>query len=275
MPELSKDSPADANKGKAQGAGITITRLSHRLDETPIFSNLSVTLTERRIGLIGRNGSGKSTLARLICGLLEPSEGEILTHGADLFKDRKTAMETIGLIFQNPDHQIIFPTVEEEIAFGLENIIGNKKDARRRAKQFLEKFGRADWAERGTYSLSQGQRHLVCLMAVLAMEPKVIILDEPFAGLDWPTTKRLYRWLDALDQQLLMVTHDIEHLESYDRILWLEKGRIVGDGRPEAILPLYRKAMEALVDRDELVLDEQDIARQLAETGAHQPDGEV
>ena len=82
-------------------------------------------------------------------------------------------------------------------------------------------------AERSTFAMSQGQRHLVCLMAVLAMQPKVILLDEPFAGLDLPTTRRLYAWLDALEQQLVLVTHDIDHLNSFDRILWLEQGRVL------------------------------------------------
>lgn len=231
--------------------GVVISDLSYSLDGQPFYQNLSLNLTEQRIGLIGRNGSGKSTLSRMICGLMEPDDGEILIHGVNVIKDRKEAIRTIGLIFQNPDHQIIFPTVEEEVAFGLESLLGNKKEAREKAREFLKAFGRADWAERGTYTLSQGQRHLVCLMSVLAMQPKVILLDEPFAGLDWPTSRRLFNWLESLEQQLLLVTHDINHLKDFDRILWLEKGQLVADGHPADILPAYHEAMEALVHGDD------------------------
>nr|WP_321457860.1 ABC transporter ATP-binding protein [uncultured Cohaesibacter sp.] len=230
---------------------IVLKGVNHLLNDKPFFKDLSLTLSEKRIGLIGRNGSGKSTLARMISGLVEPQSGEILVHGVDIAKDRKRAIETIGLIFQNPDHQIIFPTVEEEIAFGLESLSGNRKEARKTARAFLQSFGRLDWAERGTFTLSQGQRHLVCLMAVLAMQPKAVLFDEPFAGLDWPTTRRLYRWLDELEQQVVLVTHDIDHLESYDRILWLEKGQLIADGSPSDILPKYREQMERLVLADD------------------------
>nr|WP_319529747.1 ABC transporter ATP-binding protein [uncultured Cohaesibacter sp.] len=241
----------DNEESRDHNRGVRLANLSHKIDAKPFFKDFSVHLTERRIGLIGRNGSGKSTLSRLICGLVKPDAGEILVNGVNVYEDRAAAIRTIGLIFQNPDHQIIFPTVEEEVAFGLESLLGDKKQARLKAREFLERFGRADWAERGTYTLSQGQRHLVCLMSVLAMEPGVILLDEPFAGLDLPTTRRLFRWLDGLEQQLLMVTHDIEHLAGFDRVLWLEQGRIVADGTPDAVLPAYLEAMDALVEFDD------------------------
>ncbi|WP_321449447.1 ABC transporter ATP-binding protein [uncultured Cohaesibacter sp.] len=233
---------------------IVLDGVNHQLNDKPFFKDLSIELREKRIGLIGRNGSGKSTLARMISGLIEPEAGQIRVHGVDIAKDRKKAIETIGLIFQNPDHQIIFPTVEEEIAFGLESLSGNRKQAREGARSFLASFGRLDWAERGTFTLSQGQRHLVCLMAVLAMQPKAVLLDEPFAGLDWPTTRRLYHWLDGLEQQVVLVTHDIDHLESYDRILWLEKGQLIADGAPADVLPAYREKMERLVFSDDEIL---------------------
>ena len=252
MTDTRSDNPHHPNAPRPDG--IAISALSHKLNGAPFFDNLTLSLSERRIGLIGRNGSGKSTLSRLICGLVAPQSGSVKVHGVDVYKDREDAIRTIGLIFQNPDHQIIFPTVEEEIAFGLESLCGNKKQARAEARDFLHRFGRPDWAERSTFAMSQGQRHLVCLMAVLAMQPKVILLDEPFAGLDLPTTRRLYAWLDALEQQLVLVTHDIDHLNSFDRILWLEQGRVLADGSPSEVLPAYYEAMEALVTSDDLQL---------------------
>ena len=173
-------------------------------------------------------------------------------RGKDIYKDREAAIRTIGLIFQNPDHQLIFPTVEEEIAFGLESLVGDKKLARQQARQFLTSFGKAHWAERSTFALSQGQRHLVCLMAVLAMQPRTIILDEPFAGLDWPTSRHLFGWLSKLDQQLLLVTHDIETVRDFDRIIWLEEGRVVEDGAPNLVIPAYKAAMQALAEEADM-----------------------
>ena len=249
-PEGAQEGHADGQQARSSdapsvaAASVCLSGVRFVLDGQTILENLSLELSERRIGLIGRNGSGKSTLARLISGLTSPDEGMVRIHGVDVDKDREAAIRTIGLIFQNPDHQIIFPTVEEEIAFGLENLGRSKPEARVRARQCLAAFGRGHWAERSTFALSQGQRHLVCLMAVLAMEPKVILLDEPFAGLDWPTAHHLFHWLDRLDQQLILVTHEIERLETYDRLIWLEAGQVVGDGKPSEVLPAYRAAMQ-------------------------------
>lgn len=230
---------------------IKLDKVSYSHEGNQIFDQLSLTLSERRIALIGRNGSGKSTLSRLISGLVAADQGAISVAGTDIYKDRKAAISTIGLIFQNPDHQIIFPTVEEEVAFGLESLLGDKKAALKRARDFLAHFGKSHWAEKSTFALSQGQRHLVCLMAVLAMEPKTILLDEPFAGLDWPTSHRLFAWLEKLDQQLVLVTHDIEQVRDFDRIIWLEDGRIEMDGKPDTIVPAYLSTMRALAERED------------------------
>lgn len=237
------------------GVAILLDKVSYSREGNRIFDQLSLTLTERRIGLIGRNGSGKSTLSRLICGLVPADEGSITVAGTDIYNDRQAAINTIGLIFQNPDHQIIFPTVEEEVAFGLESLLGDKKEAIAKAKDFLARFGKSHWAEKSTFALSQGQRHLVCLMAVLAMEPKTILLDEPFAGLDWPTSHRLFAWLEKLDQQLVLVTHDIEQVRAFDRIIWLEEGRVAMDDKPEIVVPAYLAAMRALAEEEDGGLD--------------------
>jgi biotin transport system ATP-binding protein len=134
--------------------------------------------------------------------------------------------------------------VEEEIAFGLESQLGDKTEAVRKANEILEAFGRSHWAALGTHMLSQGQRHLVCLMAVLAMQPSVILLDEPYAGLDWPTSSALYQWLEGLDQQIVLITHDLEHLRDFDRIIWLDDGKLAMDGAPETVLAAYIKEMK-------------------------------
>ncbi len=223
---------------------IAIHSVDFSLQERPILSNVTLEISEKRVGLIGCNGSGKTSLLRMIAGLQEPDKGYVKIKGVDVAKDRQQAISTVGLIFQNPDHQIIFPTVEEEIAFGLESQLGDKAEAIRKANEILEAFGRSHWAALGTHMLSQGQRHLVCLMSVLAMKPSVILLDEPYAGLDWPTSSALYQWLEGLDQQIVLITHDLEHLRNFDRIIWLDDGKLAMDGTPETVLTAYVKEMK-------------------------------
>ena len=247
----------DSTDAAAAAPGVALTDVTVARGGREILAGLTLALTERRIGVVGRNGSGKSTLARAICGLIEPAEGRITVAGVDVVRDRKAAIGAVGILFQNPDHQIIFPTVEEEIAFGLTQQGETREAARDGAQAMLARFGRADWADRAVHTLSQGQRHLVCLMAVLAMEPATIVLDEPFAGLDIPTTRALNRHLEALDQQLLHITHDPATLAGYDRVLWLEEGRVAGDGPAGEVLAAFTAAMEEMGEAD----DRTDLAR--------------
>jgi biotin transport system ATP-binding protein len=213
-----------------------------------VIDQISLDIPEHRVGIIGTNGSGKSTLARLVCGLIAPDKGSIRVHGVDVYKDRKAALETIGIIFQNPDHQIIFPTCAEEISFGLTQQGLSRVQATKKALETLKKYDRTDWADRLAHQLSQGQRHYLCLMSILAMKPKVIILDEPYAGLDLPTSIQLHRTLDGLEQQLIMITHDPRVLAEFDRVLWMDNGRIVADGAAEQILKEYTDEMQRRAD---------------------------
>ena len=229
--------------------GIILDDIALSIEGRAVLAPLSLTLTERRIGLIGRNGSGKTSLLRLIAGLQPPDQGRVTVGGVDMARDRAGAIRRLGILFQNPDHQIIFPTVEEEIAFGLRQLGASRDQATAQAHTALAEHGREDWAKRPTHALSQGQRQYLCLMAVLAMAPEVILLDEPFTGLDLPTSIRLRRALDALDQQLLMVTHDPSLLGGYDRVLWLNEGRLQADGPADKVLAAYTEAMIALGER--------------------------
>lgn len=229
---------------------IQISGVTCRFGPRTALRDISLSLADRRIGIVGRNGSGKTTLSRLIAGLVAPDEGTIRVAGVDVCKDRKAAIRTVGILFQNPDHQIIFPTVEEELAFGLRQLGQSKPAARDGARAMLARFGRDDWHDRSVDSLSQGQRHLVCLMAVLAMTPKVIVLDEPFSGLDIPTTRALRRFLDGLEATLIHVTHDPAALTGYDRVIWLDRGELAGDGPPDTVIAAYLNAMQEADDAD-------------------------
>lgn len=217
-----------------------------------VLRGITLRADERRIGVIGRNGSGKTSLARIMAGLVAGDGGQVRIAGVDVARDRKAALGVIGILFQNPDHQIIFPTVEEEIAFGLTQMGCSKTQAAAGVGAILAQFDRTHWAQTAIHQLSQGQRQLVCLMSVLAMAPKVIVLDEPFAGLDIPTTRRLARVLAGLDVTLVQITHDPAGIAAYDRVIWLDQGQIVKDGPPAQVVPQFVARMEALGDEDDL-----------------------
>ena len=222
---------------------IQFENVSLSLNARELLKGVSLDIQEQRVGLIGRNGSGKTSFARLLCGLLAPSSGRVQVNGNDLFKHRAAALKTVGILFQNPDHQIIFPTVLEELSFGLTQQGQRKAEAMQNATKILQQFDRLDWAERTITTLSQGQRHLVCLLSVLAMAPPLLVLDEPFAGLDLPTKTYLQNLLYGLNQSVLHITHDLQALAEYERVIWLEKGQVAGDGLPKHIIPAFENAM--------------------------------
>ena len=222
---------------------IQFENVSLSLNARKLLNGVSLDIQEQRVDVIGRNGSGKTSFARLLSGLLAPSSGRVRVNGNDLFKHRAAALKTVGILFQNPDHQIIFPTVLEELSFGLTQQGQRKAEAMQNATKILQQFDRLDWAERTIATLSQGQRHLVCLLSVLAMAPPLLVLDEPFAGLDLPTKTYLQNLLYGLDQSVLHITHDLQALAEYERVIWLEKGQVVGDGLPKHIIPNFENAM--------------------------------
>ena len=215
-----------------------------------ILSDVSTRLDAPRTGIVGQNGSGKTTLARLLAGLVAPTSGRVTLAGIDPAKDRKAAIGQIGLLFQNPDHQILFPTVTEELEFGLRQLGQTRAQAATGAVDILARFGRAHWAKLPVHTLSQGQRHLLCLLAVLAMKPAVLVLDEPFSGLDIPTQRQLTRILASLPQRVVTITHDPQMLVGYDRVLWLDQGRIRAEGASAPILAAFTAEMERLGDQD-------------------------
>ncbi|KWV46244.1 cobalt ABC transporter [Bradyrhizobium macuxiense] len=204
------------------------------------FDDLSLDLRERRIGLVGDNGSGKSTLLRLANGLLLPERGEVIANGRHTTQAGRGLHADVGFVFQNPDHQIIFPTVGEEVAFGLIEGGQTAAQARAAAGDLLASHGCAGWIDRAIRDLSEGQKQLVCILAILATEPKILLLDEPFSSLDLPTRLSLSARLARLPQQIVMASHDLDLLHDFDRVIWLEKGQVRADGVPSQVLPDYR-----------------------------------
>lgn len=230
--------------------GIVLQGVAFAVAGKPILHGISLDLQERRIGIVGRNGSGKTTLLRLMAGLVAPTAGTVRLGGVDPAKDRRAALAAVGILFQNPDHQIIFPTVAEELAFGLVQQGLSRSEAAARVRAALEAEGRGDWAAQPVQALSQGQKQWLCLMAILLMAPGTILLDEPFAALDLPLQIRLTRRLAALPQRLVTISHDPAAVAGCDRVIWLEAGRVAMDGAATPVLAAFRAEMERIGGTD-------------------------
>ena len=232
--EISPDKPTE----------IEIYSASVFYGKERILENLSLSIKEQRVGFIGRNGSGKTTLLRILAGLQELNNGKVLIDGTEVAKKRKEAIKKVGIIFQNPDHQIIFPTVGEELRFGLTQLGLSKNEADLKVIACLKQYDKVDWFERSISTLSQGQKHLVCLLSVLLMKPRVLLLDEPFTGIDIPTQLKLEHYLSSLKQTIIHVSHVPETFENYQRLIWMDEGIIQADGTPKTVIKKYRTAMK-------------------------------
>ncbi len=235
-----------------RAARIAIRDVSVTLGGTPVLTDVSLAGTDRRIAVVGRNGSGKTTLARVIAGLQAVDRGQATIDGADMARDRKAALRKVGILFQNPEHQIIFPTVEEELSFGLVQMGRSRAEAAEEVAAILSRFGRTHWAGAATHALSQGQKQLVCLMAVLAMRPALIVLDEPYSGLDIPTRLQLMRHVDEVEASVVQITHDPGTVRHFDRVVWIDAGRVRMDGPAAEILPVFERQMTLWGGEDDL-----------------------
>lgn len=231
---------------------IDAQNITYAPNGAPVLSDVTLVSDARRIGVVGRNGSGKTSFARVLAGLVAADKGQVRIAGARVAKDRKAALGAVGILFQNPDHQIIFPTVEEEIAFGLAQMGHSPAEVAQQVQAILGQFNKGHWARAAIHQLSQGQRQLVCLMSILAMRPQVILLDEPFAGLDIPTAMHLSRVLEGLEAILVHITHDPDMVRSYDHVLWLEGGAVMQQGRPQDVLQAFEARMVELGTADDL-----------------------
>jgi len=233
-----------------KSAEIEIYSASVFNGEEKILENLSLSISEKRVGFIGRNGSGKTTLLRAMAGLQKLNNGKILIDGVEVAKDRKEAIKKVGIVFQNSDHQIIFPTVGEELRFGLTQLGLSKNEADVKVNVCLKEYNKLEWFDRSISTLSQGQRHLVCLLSVLLMEPKVLLLDEPFTGIDIPTQRKLEEYLRPLSQTVVLVSHVPETFENYERLIWIDEGGVQADGRPRGVIKKYQDAMNKYCEKN-------------------------
>lgn len=195
-----------------------------------VLSGLTLRLDEKRIGILGANGSGKSTFVRLLNGLVLPASGHVRVFGLDVATDTKAVRRKIGFLFQNPDNQIVYPTVGEDVAFGLKALKLGREEERRRVEVALETHGLGGFANRLVHELSGGERQLLALAGIMVMEPSLLVLDEPTTLLDRRNRRRLIEEVDRTARPVVLVTHDLELLADFDRVLVFEAGRLAFDG---------------------------------------------
>jgi len=214
-------------------------------DGEQILAPLTVSLSEQRIGIIGSNGSGKSTTVRLINGLIEPTSGQVLYDGLTPDKHGKDIRKRVGFVFSDAESQIVMPRVSDDVAFSLRRFKLPREEVKRRVADALERFDLADRAENSPHTLSGGEKQMLALASVLVIEPDTIIADEPTTLLDLRNRRRIMRELMSLDQQLIVVTHDLEMLRGFDRVLVIDDGALAYDGTPDDAIAFYTDLMDA------------------------------
>ncbi|MBE6776631.1 MAG: energy-coupling factor transporter ATPase [Ruminococcaceae bacterium] len=191
--------------------------------------------------ILGHNGSGKSTLAKLLNGLFKPTDGDVLVDGINT-RDEDTEIEVkrkVGMVFQNPDNQLVASIVEEDVAFGPENLGLEPKVIRERVDDALKSVGMYDFRESTPHRLSGGQKQRVAIAGIIAMQPECLILDEPTAMLDPVGRKEIIETLHKLNKEknitVVLITHYMEEAENADRVMVMNDGVIIDDNTPKEI----------------------------------------
>lgn len=240
-------------------------------DGTSALNGISLEIKKGDIvALLGKNGAGKSTLFLQFNGILRPDKGKVLIDGEELKYDKESLTkfrQKVGIVFQNPDDQIFAPTVEEDVAFGPLNLKLPMEEVQRRVTAALKRVGMSGFEKKAPHYLSGGQKKRVAIAGILAMEPEIMILDEPMAGLDPVGATKIIKLLKELNDEgmtIFISTHDVNLIQDYvDRIFVINDGEIIGEGKPRDIfsnkellkeahlkLPIIAQLFEKLEDND-------------------------
>lgn len=214
----------------------------------PAVRDFSLTINEGEfVAVLGHNGSGKSTLAKLANGLLLPESGDVFVRGMNTKneEDDIEIKQTVGVVFQNPDNQIVATIVEEDVAFGPENLGIEPSEIRRRVDESLKIVGMYEYRKHGPHKLSGGQKQRVAIAGIIAMEPCCIILDEPTAMLDPVGRRDVMNAIKRLNRELgitvVYITHYMEEACEADRIVVMDDSRLLMDGTPREIFTQSKK----------------------------------
>ncbi len=227
------------------------------------------------ITILGHNGSGKSTLAKHLNAILYPTEGTVWVDGKDTGDDEHlwAIRQTAGMVFQNPDNQIIGQVVEEDVGFGPENMGVSTKEIWERVEESLKAVGMYEFRKHSPNKLSGGQKQRVSIAGVIAMHPKCIILDEPTAMLDPKGRKEVIRAVRALNDvekvTVILITHYMEEAIYSDKIFVMDQGRIVMQGTPKQVFSQVEQLKELRLDVPQATL----LAYELKQAGVNLEDG--
>ena len=227
------------------------------------------------IAILGHNGSGKSTLAKHMNAILYPTEGTVWVDGMDTAKEEHVwdVRQTAGMVFQNPDNQIIGQVVEEDVGFGPENMGVPTKEIWERVEESLKAVGMYKYRKHSPNKLSGGQKQRVSIAGVLAMHPKCIILDEPTAMLDPNGRKDVIRAARALNDvegvTIILITHYMEEIIHADKVFVMDNGKIAMEGNPREIFSQVERLKELRLDVPQVTL----LAHELKQRGVNLPDG--
>lgn len=210
--------------------------------KTTVFENLSLEIKKGEfIAILGHNGSGKSTLAKCFNAINIPEEGDVFVNGMSI-KDQSKILDirqSVGMVFQNPDNQIVATVVEEDVAFALENMGVPSEEIRRRVDESLKTVGMYEYREHAPHKLSGGQKQRVAIAGILAMQPDCILLDEPTAMLDPKGRREVLKTVKELNKNkgvtIVLITHYMDEAAQADRVVVMDRGKIVMDDKPKKI----------------------------------------
>lgn len=256
---------------------IKIDHVTYRYDEEhPALKDISLEINKgEMLAIVGHNGSGKSTLAKHLNALLLPTEGHVTVEGMDTAVEGNTLniRKKVGMVFQNPDNQIIGNVVEEDVGFGPENIGVPTDDIWKRVDESLEAVGMTAYRYKSPNKLSGGQKQRVAIAGVMAMKPECIVLDEPTAMLDPNGRKEVIKTVRELNQKegitVLLITHYMEEVIHADRVIVMDDGKLVMDGTPREIFSKVEELKSYRLDVPQVT----ELAYELRKAGMDLPEG--
>ena len=208
---------------------VTFEQVYFEKDGSLILKDINICVKNKRTGIIGSNGAGKSSLLKLIKKIEKPSTGKLYTEHSS------------SLIFQNPDHQILCPTVRDELCFGQMEMGNSKELIEDKLNKILLKYEVEYLLNKTTHELSEGEKQLICILSALMDESDIFLFDEPFSSLDLKNQKKFMEIILNLSQPIIMATHQLDLLEGFDEIIWLENGRVKLIGPADQTTAKYRK----------------------------------
>ena len=226
---------------------------SENQEEKIAINDVNLQITEGEfIAILGHNGSGKSTMAKHMNALLIPTDGKMLVNKMDTsdMNNLWNIRETAGMVFQNPDNQLVATIVEEDVAFGPENLGVPPEEIRKRVDEALERVGMSEYKRHAPHLLSGGQKQRIAIAGILAMQPKCIIFDEPTAMLDPSGRKEVLDTIIDLNKNygitVILITHYMDEAAKADRIVVMDKGKLILDGKPRDVFSKVEK-MKSIV----------------------------